>query len=162
MSHRRGIWYAMTAAALFGASAPIAKALLHDAPPQLLAGLLYAGSGAGLGVTSILRRRRAQASEASLSRRDMPWLLGAIGFGGVVGPVLLMVGLVRTPGSSASLLLNLEGVFTATIAWVVFREHRPGDPTVTDPVPHSHAHRHSALVHSHAHYPDLHHRHGHG
>lgn len=123
MSHRRGIWYAMTAAALFGASAPIAKALLHDAPPQLLAGLLYAGSGVGLAVVSLARRRRAQTNEARLTPHDAPWLIAAIVFGGVIGPVLLMLGLARTPASSASLLLNLEAVFTATFAWVVFREN---------------------------------------
>jgi drug/metabolite transporter (DMT)-like permease len=123
MSHRRGIWYAMTAAVLFGASAPIAKALLHDAPPQLLAGLLYAGSGVGLAIVSLILRRHAHVREARLTRHDAPWLIVAIVFGGVIGPVLLMLGLARTPASSASLLLNLEGVFTASIAWIVFREN---------------------------------------
>jgi ATP-dependent metalloprotease FtsH len=58
-----------------------------------------------------------------MSRSDAAWLAAAILFGGMVGPVLLMVGLVRTPAASASLLLNLEGVFTAAIAWFVFREN---------------------------------------
>jgi drug/metabolite transporter (DMT)-like permease len=123
MGHRRGIWYAVTAAVLFGASAPIAKSLLHDAPPQLLAGLLYLGSGVGLTFVALSSRRRATSNEAQLTRADVPWLAGAVVFGGVIGPVLLMVGLLRTPASSASLLLNLEGVFTATIAWFVFREN---------------------------------------
>jgi len=113
----------MGAAVLFGASAPVAKALLHNAPPQLLAGLLYAGSGIGLTVVSFVQGRQTRATEASLRRRDTPWLLAAILFGGVIGPVLLMLGLARTPASSASLLLNLEDVFTAIIAWVVFHEN---------------------------------------
>src|SRR5262249_1519311 len=121
--NRRGIWYAVAAAILFGASAPIAKVLLRDAPPQLLAGLLYTGSGVGLGFLALTRRRGAVPKEAPLTHADTPWLLSAILFGGVIGPVLLMVGLVRTPASSASLLLNLEGVFTAAIAWFVFREN---------------------------------------
>lgn len=61
--------------------------------------------------------------EAALARRDVPWLTGAILSGGVLGPVLLMLGLVRTPAASASLLLNLEGVFTALLAWFVFKEN---------------------------------------
>ena len=119
---RGGIGLALLAAVLFGASAPLAKLLLRDASPQLLAGLLYAGSGLGLSVVWLLRRGRA-AAEARLTRRDAPWLAGAIAAGGVLGPVLLMAGLARTPASSASLLLNLEGVFTALIAWMVFREN---------------------------------------
>ena len=111
---------ALTAAVLFGASAPLAKLLLEGAAPQLLAGLLYVGSGLGLGVVWLLRRR---PREAPLTSRDAPWLAGAIAFGGVLGPLLLMLGLVRTPASGASLLLNLEGVFTASLAWFVFREN---------------------------------------
>ena len=120
---RSGVGYAIAAAILFGVSAPLAKALLKDARPQLLAGLLYLGSGVGLAIVAVTRRGTRASSEAPLSRRDAPWLAAAILFGGVVGPVLLMIGLSRTPAASASLLLNLEGVFTATLAWVVFREN---------------------------------------
>jgi drug/metabolite transporter (DMT)-like permease len=122
MKDRKGVGYAVSAAVLFGASAPVAKALLRDAAPQLLAGLLYLGSGVGLAIVTAARARR-QATEARIGRGDIPWLAAAILFGGVIGPVLLMTGLTRTPASSASLLLNLEGVFTATIAWFVFREN---------------------------------------
>jgi drug/metabolite transporter (DMT)-like permease len=118
---RPGIGAALLSALLFGASAPFAKVLLGDTVPQLLAGLLYLGSGAGLALAWLGRRRARR--EAPLTGRDAPWLAGAIAFGGVIGPLLLMLGLSRTPASSASLLLNLEGVFTALIAWFVFREH---------------------------------------
>ena len=119
-----GVPLALVAAALFGVSAPLAKMLLRDAAPELLAGLLYLGSGAGLLVVWLVRRRSASARrEAPLVRHDVPWLIGAIAAGGVVGPLLLMLGLARTPAAGASLLLNLEGVFTAVIAWVVFREN---------------------------------------
>jgi drug/metabolite transporter (DMT)-like permease len=122
-----GVSAALLAAALFGVSTPLAKALLTSVPPQLLAGLLYLGSGLGLWLYRALRNRRpAGAKEAPLTRRDAPWLAGAIAFGGGLGPALLMVGLARTPASSASLLLNLEGVFTALIAWFVFRENFDG------------------------------------
>lgn len=117
-----GVAMALVAAVLFGLSAPFAKLLLGETRPQLLAGLLYLGSGIGLSVVWLAQRRRG-SREAPLSRRDFPWLAGAIGFGGVLGPLLLMVGLTRTPAAAASLLLNLEGVLTALLAWFVFHEN---------------------------------------
>lgn len=120
----RSILQALAAAALFGLSTPLAKLLVGTVPPLLLAGLLYAGSGIGLSVLMLLRKlRRRPITEAPLVRRDVPWLAGAVLAGGVLGPILLMLGLTRTPASTASLLLNLEGVLTAVIAWVVFREN---------------------------------------
>lgn len=119
--HLRGVALAFGAAVLFGLSAPFAKLLLRGAHPQLLAGLLYLGSGAGLSIVWLVRRRATR--EAPLTRTDAPWLAGAIGFGGVLGPVLLLIGLTKTPASAASLLLNLEGVLTALLAWFVFREN---------------------------------------
>jgi drug/metabolite transporter (DMT)-like permease len=116
-----GAWLALLAAALFGAGTPLAKLLVGEVPPVLLAGLLYLGSGIGLSVLIFFRRK--SAAEATLTGKDVPWLGGAVLFGGVLGPVLLMGGLRYTPGSSASLLLNLEGVFTALLAWFVFHEN---------------------------------------
>lgn len=116
---------ALASAALFGASTPLAKALLGGGvSPWLLAGLLYLGSGLGLALITIGRRLAGKAStEASLGRRDWPWMLLVILSGGVAGPVLLMLGLVSTPASSAALLLNLEGLATMAIAWAVFKEN---------------------------------------
>ena len=65
----------------------------------------------------------ASAYEAPITRADVPWLAGAIVAGGILGPLLLMTGLRSTPASAASLMLNLEGVFTALLAWFVFREN---------------------------------------
>jgi drug/metabolite transporter (DMT)-like permease len=122
---KKGIVFALLAACLFGASTPLAKVLLPKVEPVLMAGLLYFGSGLGLGGYRLLRsRNRALRSrEASLRRQDWPWLVGAIFAGGVLGPVMLLWGLAGTPASSASLLLNLEGVFTALLAWFVFKEN---------------------------------------
>lgn len=119
--YRSPVVAALAAAALFGASTPFAKALVGQTSPVLLAGLLYLGSGIGLAVARLIRDRGWQS--ADLSRRDWPWLLGAIGFGGVLGPLLLMLGLTHTLATNASLLLNLEAVLTAVLAWVVFREN---------------------------------------
>ena len=118
-----GVTQALLAAVLFGASTPIAKALLAGTSPQLLAGLLYLGSGLGLGALWLLRRARGTTPDAPLTRPDVPWLVGAILFGGVLAPLALMAGLLRTPASASALMLNLEGVFTALIAWVVFAEN---------------------------------------
>ena len=112
---------ALGAALLFGASTPLAKALLGAVPPVLLAGLLYAGSGIGLWSARIVRDRGVKG--ATLSREEWPWLAGAIVAGGVFGPMLLMYGLTRTSAAAASLLLNLEAVLTALLAWIAFREN---------------------------------------
>lgn len=121
----RGVVYALAAAALFGASTPFAKLLVGRVDPVLLAGLLYLGSGCGLFAWRWVgtRGRRNGATEAPLRRADLPWLAGAVLFGGVVAPVLLMTGLTLTPASTASLLLNAEGVLTALLAWFVFKEN---------------------------------------
>lgn len=119
-----GIAQGLAAAVLFGLSTPLAKALLGTISPLLLAGLLYAGSGIGLSLWMMMRRLRGGAVvEAALVKRDAPWLAGAVLFGGVLGPVLLMFGLAHSSAASTSLLLNLEGVLTAVLAWVVFREN---------------------------------------
>jgi drug/metabolite transporter (DMT)-like permease len=90
----------------------------------MLAGLLYLGSGCGLALfLGIVSLRGKPTKEASLKRADLPWLAGAVFFGGVLGPILLMVGLAATPAAAASLLLNLEGVVTALLAWFVFKEN---------------------------------------
>ncbi len=115
------ILHALLAAALFGASTPLAKWLAGGMTPVLLAGLLYLGSGAGLAAARALRDRGWRSS--GLGRADWPWLLGAIGAGGLLAPVLLMFGLTRGSAAAASLLLNLEVVFTALLAWLVFREN---------------------------------------
>jgi len=117
---------ALLSAALFGVSTPAAKLLLGVIDPTVLAGLLYCG--AGLGVALLRRVGRfalleAGPSEVALSRKDVPYLAGAIVAGGVVGPVLLMAGLQRTDASAASLLLTLEGVATALMAWFIFHEN---------------------------------------
>src|SRR5438874_944487 len=119
-----GVPIALAAAGLFGAAAPFAKLLLGAVEPQLLAGLFYLGAGIGLAAVHFGRAAfRIPAPEAPLRAGDLPWLAAVVAFGGVLGPLLLMLGLARTEATSGSLLLNLEGLFTMAIAWVVFREN---------------------------------------
>lgn len=116
---QRGVLAALGAALLFGAGTPAAKLLLGPVSPWLLAALLYLGSGIGLALFRYVRH----ASPVHLARAEAKWLAVAIVAGGMAGPALLMWGLSRMPASGASLLLNAEGVFTALLAWFVFREN---------------------------------------
>jgi drug/metabolite transporter (DMT)-like permease len=116
---KRAALAALAAAALFGAGAPLAKRLLAEVAPAMLAALLYAGAGL---MALPFAARAWRRSEAPLRRVDAPLLAGVIAFGGVAGPLLLLYGLDRTSASLASLLLNLEAVFTVAIAVVVFGE----------------------------------------
>jgi drug/metabolite transporter (DMT)-like permease len=115
---RRGAMRCAAAAVLFGASAPAASRLAGDMPAFTLAGLLYLGAAAAaLPVT--IRRPPTPSSLRGGWRR----LALAVVFGGALGPVLLAAGLARTSAASASLLLNLELVFTTLLAGLLFREH---------------------------------------
>jgi drug/metabolite transporter (DMT)-like permease len=111
---------ALGSAALFGLATPLAKLLLGDQTPQLLAGLLYLGSGLALGAAAYLRR---DTITSRLSRSDIPTLAGVILLGGIIAPVALLRGLDQAPAATVSLLLNLEGVLTAALAWTFFHEH---------------------------------------
>lgn len=120
-----GVLLAILSAILFGASTPLAKLVLgNGVSPWLLASLLYLGSGIGLAIVHGIRRMIGRGeAEAPLVRADLPWLALVILCGGAIAPVLLMAGLATTPASTASLLLNLEGLATLAIAWLVFREN---------------------------------------
>src|SRR5262249_9049496 len=135
----RGVWHrdhasmnpaavlaALASAALFGVSTPAAKALLGVVHPVILAGLFYCGAGIGIALLRALAGPVLNAPatrQPPLARRDYGWLAGAIALGGVAGPVLLMLGLARTPAATASLLLTVEGAATALLAWFVFHEN---------------------------------------
>ncbi|MER8918127.1 EamA family transporter [Mesorhizobium sp. M0761] len=119
-----GVPLALGSAALFGAVSPFSKLILDSVSPLMLAGLLYLGAGLGLALFWLYRRSTGgDQTEASLHRADISWLAAAIAMGGIVGPVLLMSGLALTTASSAALLLNVEGLATMAIAWLVFHEN---------------------------------------
>lgn len=114
-----GVGAALASAILFGLSTPLAKVLLAGLSPWMLAGLLYLGSGVVLAVWRLVRRPQG----GRLARSDVLPLVGAIGFGGVLAPVMLMFGLAGMPASGAPLLPIAEAVLTVAIAWFVSREH---------------------------------------
>lgn len=122
----RAILYALLSAVLFGVSTPTAKAFLGSTDPMVLAGLLYCGAGVGVALIGHVVRPMLSlpgTGEMTLVRSDLRWLAGAIVAGGVIGPVLLMIGLVRTDAAAASLLLTMEGAATAFMARFLFHEH---------------------------------------
>jgi drug/metabolite transporter (DMT)-like permease len=116
------ILQALLAALFFGASAPLSKLLLLDVPPVLMAAFLYLGSGTGIALVRLSQRLTSPQKEADIRRPDVKWLTGAIISGGIAAPIVLMISLQNTPASTASLLLNFEGVATALIALFFFRE----------------------------------------
>ncbi len=119
-----GILLALLSAVLFGASTPLAKIMLGNVDPWMMAGLLYLGAGIGLAAVHLSRNAlHLPAIEAPLRRSDAPWLAAIVVTGGVLGPVFLMFGLAHSETASASLLLNLEGLATMAIAWLVFHEN---------------------------------------
>jgi len=120
---RAGVLCGIAAAALFGSSAPLAKALLPGTGPLVLAGLLYLGAGLGLSSAALLPSADRLEREARLHRTDTGHLIGIVVLGGIVGPLLMLYGLGRTSGVAGSLLLNLEAPFTILLAVLVFKEH---------------------------------------
>jgi drug/metabolite transporter (DMT)-like permease len=116
------IFQALLAALFFGASAPISKLLLGEVPPVMMAAFLYLGSGTGVSLVKLSQRVTSNQKEAGIRRPDVGWLAGTIIAGGILAPIILMVSLQYAPASTASLLLNFEGVATTLIALLFFRE----------------------------------------
>jgi len=113
----RGGLFALLAALLFGASTPLLQRAGEGVGALSTAALLYAGAA----VVGALSRRPAHR-EARLQRSDLPRLLAMALFGAALGPVALAWGLQRTSGTSASLMLTLEALFTAVLAWRLYHE----------------------------------------
>ena len=111
----------LTSACLFGAATPACKVLLSGTPPQVLAGLLYLG--AALGVLPAVVRTKTFWPPRHAGRRTLLLLTGAIIFGGILGPILLLFSLSAASSGSVSLWLNLEFVATVILGHFVFREH---------------------------------------
>lgn len=122
-NHSIGVTYGLLSALLFGLSTPLAKVLVGTVEPLMLAGLLYLGSGLGLSVLFLFNKIRSPERFNPIKFQDLRYLAGAITFGGIISPVLLLFGISMTTGSTGALLLNLESVLTAVLAWVFFKEN---------------------------------------
>lgn len=120
----KGVFLAAAAAALFGMSTPFAKLLEKEIAPVMLASLFYLGFGIGFALLSAwAAAKKKQGKVLLLGRADFPTLFILISAGGIFAPICLMLGLSYSSATTASLLLNLEAVLTALIAWIYFREN---------------------------------------
>lgn len=120
----KGVFLAAGAAALFGMSTPLAKLLEQEIAPVMLASLFYLGTGIGFALLSaVSSASKKQSKVLLLSLADLPSLVVVITAGGIIAPACLMLGLNHSNAASASLLLNLEAVLTALIAWIYFHEN---------------------------------------
>lgn len=111
-----GAGAALLAALSFGVTAPLVARFGAHVGPLSTAALLYAGAAA----SSLLRFERSTG--APLQARHAWRVLAMACVGAGVAPTLLAWGLQHTGGTVGSLLLNLEAVFTALLAWLVYRE----------------------------------------
>jgi drug/metabolite transporter (DMT)-like permease len=120
MKNHHPLLFVMASAVLYGLGVPLAKLLLSNVEPVMLAGLLYFGAFIGLIVFGLFDAKKK--TKAKIKKEEIPWITGVIFFGGILAPISLMVGLTQVSGVAASLMLNLEGVSTALIASLLFRE----------------------------------------
>jgi drug/metabolite transporter (DMT)-like permease len=119
------VMLALLSALLFGASTPVGKLLLEHLPPFQLAGWLYLGAAAGV-APGLVWNRPGMLSLRRIEKKNLARLMGAVGFGGIAGPVLLLMGLQRASAASVALWLNLELVATAVLGFLIFRDHLGG------------------------------------
>jgi drug/metabolite transporter (DMT)-like permease len=156
--NRKGLHSAILSAVLFGMSPVACKFVVGDMPSSLLAGLLYLGSGLGLTLVVLRQRLPVYRLLRALSRRQWGYLAGAIVSGGIAAPLFLAYGIRMGTASEVSLLLNFETVATTLLAWMVFHEQIGYRVWLGK---HDHLHTHEPIMHSHVHWPDIHHRHSH-
>lgn len=116
------VGYAILAALLYGISAPVSKLLLVKLSPTMMAALLYLGAGFGMIAVNIIKRiRKVEQSEAKMTQKEMPYIIGMILLD-IAAPIFLMIGLLNSTSGNASLLNNFEIVATSLIALFIFKE----------------------------------------
>ena len=119
---KKGIAFAILAAALYAINAPFSKILLDCIPPTLMAGFLYVGAGIGMIIIALVRKiRKTETNELKLTKSELPYTVAMILLD-VAAPICLMFGLNATTAANASLLNNFEIVATAIIALMIFKE----------------------------------------
>lgn len=119
---KKGIAFAILAAALYALNSPLSKILLGYMPPTLMAGFLYIGAGIGMAVIALFRKaKKSKITEQRLTRAELPYTVAMIVLD-IAAPICLMIGLNASTAANASLLNNFEIVATAIIALAVFKE----------------------------------------
>lgn len=119
---KKGISFAILAAALYAINAPFSKILLEFIPPTLMAGFLYVGSGVGMIFIALIRKiKKYEEKELKLTKSELPYTIAMIVLD-IAAPICLLFGLNYTTAANASLLNNFEIAATAIIAFMVFKE----------------------------------------
>lgn len=119
---KKGIAFAILAAALYAINAPFSKILLEFMPPTLMAGFLYVGAGIGMIFISLMRKiKKYEAKELKLTKSELPYTIAMIVLD-IAAPICLLFGLNSITAANTSLLNNFEIVATAIIALMVFKE----------------------------------------
>lgn len=117
-NNKKGIFYAVLAAALYAINAPVSKLLLTEIPTTMMAGLLYLGAGIGM---YILEKFNKHKEELPLTKKEVPYTAAMVILD-IAAPIFLMIGLTRCSAANASLLNNFEIVATSLIALFIFKE----------------------------------------
>ncbi len=116
------ILLSILAAALYAINVPLSKDLLPHIRPAVLAGLLYIGAGAGVGLLMLVKCLAGRPPDGPrLERRDLPYTVAMVVLD-IAAPILLMYGIATSTPASVSLLNNLEIVVTSLIALLIFKE----------------------------------------
>lgn len=119
---KRGVLFAILAAAFYALNSPLSKLLLDKVPPTMMAAFLYLGAGLGMAALQLIEKRSGFAGrEQKLTKKELPYTLGMIALD-VAAPIALMIGISRTSAANASLLNNFEIVATSLIALFIFKE----------------------------------------
>lgn len=124
MTHqiKKGIFFAILAAALYAINAPFSKILLNYMPPTMMAGFLYLGAGVGMFFIAAIRKiKKTETQESKLTVAELPYTIAMILLD-IAAPICLLIGLNSTTAANAALLNNFEIVATAMIALFVFKE----------------------------------------
>ena len=118
INHKKAIFFAVLAAALYAINAPGSKLLLAEIPSTMMAGFLYLGAGMGMYLLEKINRR---AEELPLTKKEIPYTAAMVALD-IAAPIFLMIGLTRCSAANASLLNNFEIVATSLIALLLFGE----------------------------------------
>lgn len=122
MKQRRGVLFAILAAAFYALNSPLSKLLLNEIPPTMMAAFLYLGAGFGMSLFQLIENRSGLAArEQKLTRKELPYTVGMVVLD-IAAPIALMIGISQTSAANASLLNNFEIVATSLIAMLIFRE----------------------------------------
>jgi drug/metabolite transporter (DMT)-like permease len=106
---------------LFGVATPLSKIILSQLNGFQLAGLLYVGAALTF-IPFVIKHKKVEFIALKRSGKKKH-LIGIIVFGGILGPLFLMIGLKTANAMSVSIWLNMELIATAILGVLLFKDH---------------------------------------